>query len=342
MTHLSETMVWVPGFIAFALGLTLPMSVRPLLHRWNLVDIPTARSSHTQPTYRGMGLATALAALIAYAVGLLSGLVHTDRSIALTVLVGMIASGALGWAEDYRGVSIKKRFAAQLAIGFAVTVALTIFLQTTFWWIPVGILAIAAFINVVNFMDGVNGISGINGFVIGAFYAYAGWTNAMPWLIVGGVSVACAYLAFLPWNIRSGKNVFLGDAGSYFLGGAIASMAVGAFLSGVYVEYLLSPVLIYLADTGFTLFRRMVRGEQWYKPHRTHVYQRLTDVGFSHLGAALTTAAFSVAITVITIVALPYQTQNALIAGALVIALLTIYLLLPRIIVTFKGRHGRK
>lgn len=329
---ISLATVWVPAVISFVLGLALPLAVKPLLHRWNLVDIPTARSSHSHPVFRGMGLATAIAALLGYVVALLFGLIPTDRSVALAVLGGMIVSSFLGWQEDLCGVSIKIRFWVQLLIGIGVTCAITYSLHTSIWWIPLGVFAIAAYINVANFMDGINGISGLHGLAVGGFYAYAGWVNEVPWLIVGGVSLAGAFVAFLPWNVRTGRNVFLGDAGSYFLGGAIASMAVGAFLSGIYVEYILSPVMIYLADTGFTLFRRILRGEQWYKPHRSHVYQRLTDVGFSHLGSALTVTIFSVLISVITIVALPYETQEALGAGLLVVALVIVYLLLPSIL----------
>ena len=47
--------------LAFVLGALLPFAVRPLLHALNMVDIPNERSSHTIPTYRGMGLATASA-----------------------------------------------------------------------------------------------------------------------------------------------------------------------------------------------------------------------------------------------------------------------------------------
>lgn len=334
----STAVLLVPAMVAFLLGLCLPIVVRPLLHRWNLVDIPTSRSSHSQPVFRGMGLATACAALCGYLVALLTGLVPTDRSVALAVLFGMIASGFLGWIEDLRGVSIKVRFLAQLGIGLVVSVAITAVLGTSLWWIPLGVFAVATYINVVNFMDGVNGISGMHGLVVGGFYAYAGWENNLPWLVAGGASVAAAYVAFLPWNVRTGKNVFLGDAGSYFLGGAIASMAVGAFLSGVYVEYILSPLVIYLADTGCTLLCRMARGEQWYKPHRTHIYQRLTDVGLSHVGASLIVSGLSTLISVLTIIALPFETQNALGAGLIVLILVALYLVLPSLIQRFSRK----
>lgn len=330
----------VPTLVALVAGLLLPFAVRPLLQRWNLVDIPTARSSHSSPVFRGMGLATALAAVLAYLVTLIDGQIFTDRSIALFVLFGMVASGALGWMEDYRGVSIKVRFAAQLLIGAIVTLGMTLMLGTSIFWVPLGIFAIAAYINVVNFMDGINGISGLHGFAVGGAYAYAGWANQMPWLLAGGAAVAAAYLAFLPWNVRTGKNVFLGDAGSYFLGGAIASMAVGAFLSGVYVEYILAPLLVYLADTGTTLLRRIVRGEQWYKPHRTHAYQRLTDVGFSHLGSATLVTITTFVVTAVTVVALPFETQNAVWSALLVVLILALYVFLPTMLGKVRQKNG--
>lgn len=330
----------VPATVALVAGLLLPFAVRPLLHRWNLVDIPTARSSHSSPVFRGMGLATALAAVLAYLVALIDGQIFTDRSIALFVLFGMVASGALGWMEDYRGVSIKVRFAAQLLIGVIVTLGITLMLGTSIFWVPLGVFAIAAYINVVNFMDGINGISGLHGFAVGGAYAYAGWVNQMPWLLAGGAAVAAAYLAFLPWNVRTGKNVFLGDAGSYFLGGAIASMAVGAFLSGVYVEYILAPLLVYLTDTGTTLLRRIVRGEQWYKPHRTHAYQRLTDVGFSHLGSATLVTLTTFVVTAATVLALPFETQNAVWSALLVVLILALYVFLPTVLGKVRQKNG--
>ena len=61
-----------------------------------------------------------------------------------------------------------------------------------------------------------------------------------------------------------------------------AGIAVAAFLSGVYVEYLLPPLAVYVADTTVTLLRRMWRGERWYEGHRQHAYQHLAIRWGSH------------------------------------------------------------
>lgn len=327
----------VPGLAALVLGLILPFAVMPFLKRLGIVDVPGHRSSHTVPTVRGMGLATALAALITLGLAAVMQLVDVDRSVMVTVVVGMIASAALGWAEDYRGLPVRRRAGYQLLIGLGITSALTFFLGTPAWWIPVGMLAIAGYINVANFIDGLNGISGLHGLVVGVAYAYAGWATHLNWLVVCGAAIAGAFLAFLPWNL-AGKRVFLGDTGSYFLGGSIACCAVGAFLSNIYVEYILSPVIIYLADTGFTLIKRIYRGEAWYQPHRQHVYQQLTDLGFGHLGSSLTVTLATAAVTVITVLALPFEVDGTMWMGLLVVCIVVLYLALPTIIRKVRGR----
>ena len=77
----------------------------------------------------------------------------------------------------------------------------------------------------------------------------AGMLAEQPWLTAGGAVLAMSFLGFLPWNLGRG-SVFLGDVGSYMLGASVAALAVAGFLGGVYVGYVLSPILVYAADTG--------------------------------------------------------------------------------------------
>ena len=314
--------------LAFVLSALLPFAVKPWLTRWGVIDIPSDRSSHSRPVLRGMGLAVALSLLVTYGVALLLGLVPVDRSIALVVLAMMAGSAALGWAEDYRGVSIGVRLAVQALIGALGTAALIVSLGIPAWWWPVGVAATVAYINIANFMDGINGISGLHGGAVGLLYAWAGGVNDMPWLVCAGLALAGAFLGFLPWNLGRG-TVFLGDVGSYVLGGSIAAIAIGAFLSGVYVEYLLPPLLVYLADTAVTLVLRIRRGEVWYKPHRQHVYQRLTDAGLSHVQSALLVTAATVLVSVISLYGLRANGTGSAVAGLVVVLVIVAYLASP-------------
>ncbi len=319
------------GVPALVLGLLLPLVVKPLLARLGVLDVPNERSSHQRTVVRGMGLAVAGAVLLAYGGALLAGTVEVDRSVALVVLAVAGLCAALGWAEDYRGVSVRGRLAAQLGIGLAATGVLVAVLGTSVWWLPVGTLAIAAYVNMANFMDGINGISGLHGLAAGLLYAWAGASNDLTWMIAAGLAVAGGFAGFLPWNLGRG-TVFLGDVGSYLLGGSLAGIAVAAFLSGVYVEYLLPPLAVYVADTGVTLLRRVRAGEDWYRPHRSHVYQRLTDAGLSHVGSALVVTGVTVLVSVVSVLGLRTGPTATVLAGAFVLAVLGLYLVLPELL----------
>ena len=324
--------------LAFVLGALLPFAVRPILHRNNMVDVPNERSSHTAPTYRGMGLATAAATLLAFVVATLFGWTYRSSEslqLAVTIAAAILCALALGWLEDIRGVSIVRRAGLQLVIGLLVSVSFATVQGTNILLLVLGAIFIAGYINVANFMDGINGISGAHGLVAGLAYALTGWMVNLPWLALAGVAVAGAFAAFLPWNVRPGKNVFLGDAGSYVLGAALGTLAVGAWFADVPFLLAFAPLMTYLADAGTTLFRRFMAGEQWYKPHRTHTYQRLTDVGFSHLGSTAVVTGTTILVWVLLAFASDLYAAGSVVAtvGVVLVALavLVVYLRMPQL-----------
>ncbi|WP_026550974.1 glycosyltransferase family 4 protein [Arthrobacter sp. Br18] len=324
---------------AFLLSVLLPFAVKPLLARWGVLDVPNDRSSHTSVVIRGMGVSVAAAILVALVLSLATGLIAVDRSLVLIVLLMVAAASLLGWLEDFRGLPIRVRAGCQLVIGALGTAALAYTIDQSYWWVPFGALAVAAYINVANFMDGINGISGMHGVLVGTFYAIAGALSDQLWLTVAGLGVAAAFAGFLPWNLGRGF-VFLGDVGSYLLGASVAAIAVTGLLAGVYIEYLLSPVLIYLADTFTTFLRRARRGERLYVSHRQHVYQRLTDTGLNHVQVALLVTAFS-AVTgaagfVVATADAPVAVSGSLLAAGVV----ALYLYSPRILRARADRRG--
>ncbi|MGV0111205.1 MraY family glycosyltransferase [Arthrobacter sp. CP30] len=325
------TLLVVIGLIALVLSLLLPFAVRPLLRRLGVIDIPNTRSSHSTVVLRGMGLAVSLAILVALALSLATGLVAVDRSLILVILMLVAAASALGWIEDFRGLSVRVRLATQLLIGAVGTAALaTTIDDSSYWWIPVGAVAVATYINAANFMDGINGISGMHGLVVGLFYAWAGVLSDQLWLTVAGLVVAAAFAGFLPWNLGRGF-VFLGDVGSYLLGASIAAIAVTGLLAGVYLEYLLSPVLIYLADTFTTFLRRARRGERLSTAHRQHVYQRLTDTGLSHVQVSVLVSVLSALTGAAGFVLATAPAPLAVSASLFAAAVVAVYLYSPRI-----------
>jgi UDP-GlcNAc:undecaprenyl-phosphate/decaprenyl-phosphate GlcNAc-1-phosphate transferase len=249
----------------------------PLLRRAAIIDIPGPRSSHNVPTPRGGGIPVAAGLLVA--AGLIGG------AVAALFALAIAAFGLLGFTEDTRGLAAGRRLIIQ-AVGSAMVAVVLVSGRAGPLAVLVMLVAacaawITAFVNAFNFMDGVNGISGAHALIAGVVYAFLGWWQNDGFLVPVGAAVAASALAFLPWNAGRAR-VFLGDAGSYALGAGLAMLAAYAVLHGIPVEAALGPLSLYIADTAWTLQRRIRAGERWLEPHRTHVYQQWCDIGWSH------------------------------------------------------------
>jgi UDP-GlcNAc:undecaprenyl-phosphate/decaprenyl-phosphate GlcNAc-1-phosphate transferase len=262
-----------------------------LLRRLAVLDMPGGRSSHSVPTPRGGGAPIAAGLLVAAAVA--PGAGYTGLAFAFAV--GFF--GLLGLVDDLRGLSAISRLVFQAAGAGGVATLLVIRLSWPAFAVALAALAgavwLAGFVNAFNFMDGVNGISGAHALVGGVTYAcLAGWRHD-GFGVAAGLALAAGAVAFLPWNAVRAR-VFLGDVGSYSIGAALAVLAVRLIMLGVPVEAVIGPVALYLADVAWTLQRRIRRGERWLEGHRTHVYQRWCDAGWSHQQVTLVTSALTV------------------------------------------------
>ncbi|MGP0023392.1 MAG: MraY family glycosyltransferase [Streptosporangiaceae bacterium] len=296
----------------------------PLLRRIRAVDVPSVRSSHSVPTPRGGGLAIAVGLLAAVAI------TRGGASAAFAAAVGFFA--VLGFLDDLRGLPVSRRLALQVT-GSAIAAGLLI-VPLHRGAVVTALLAVAVaawitgLVNVFNFMDGVNGISGVHALIAGVAYAcYAEW-GGHPFLVAASLAVAISALLFLPWNAGRAR-VFLGDAGSYSLGAALAVLAADAVLRGVPVEAVLGPLALYLADTAWTLQRRIRAGERWLQAHRTHVYQQWCDAGWSHQEVTLLTAAVTILLTLLGSVSLSRDLPARAAADLTGITVLAAYLCSP-------------
>jgi UDP-GlcNAc:undecaprenyl-phosphate GlcNAc-1-phosphate transferase len=272
-----------------------------LLRRLTVLDLPGERSSHSVPTPRGGGAPIA--------VGVLGGGSRAPGAgaagLAFAVAVGFF--GLLGLLDDLRGLPAISRLVLQAAGAACVATLLVLRLPLPAFAMAVAALAAAVwlvgFVNAFNFMDGVNGISGAHALIGGAAYAcLAGWRQD-GFGVAAGLALAAGACAFLPWNVGRAR-VFLGDVGSYSIGAALAVLAVRLIADGVPAEAVAGPVALYLADVAWTLQRRIRRGERWLEGHRTHVYQRWCDAGWSHQEVTLLTSALTVLLCLLGVVGL--------------------------------------
>ena len=327
---------WTTFFAVAACGAVVAVTEAaaiPLLRRAAIVDVPGHRSSHAVPTPRGGGIPVAAGLLVA--AGLSGG------AAAAIYAVAVAAFGLLGSAEDLRGLAAGRRLVMQMAGGVVISVLLVSGLAeptaVLVALVALGAIWITGFVNAFNFMDGVNGISGAHALVAGTVYAWLGWWLRDGFLVPAGAAVAVSALAFLPWNAVRAR-VFLGDAGSYALGAALATLAAYAVLQGVPVEAAAGPLVLYLADTTWALQRRIRASERWSEPHRTHVYQRWCDVGWSHQRVTLTAAAVTVVLSLLGAVSLTGQLVPRAAADLAMAAVVAGYLRSPALLA---GRYPK-
>lgn len=321
-------LAWIGILVAGVLSLLAPLVLRPLLTDLGIVDIPNQRSSHVKPTLRGGGTGPLLG-LVAGGVCIGLAALGGQATEFAIIIAAASAMGCVGLAEDVRGLNIVVRAGMQFLVGGAVAVSLVHFSGAGWLWVPLAALFFAAHVNFTNFMDGINGISSLHGLTVGLTFAALGVISGLGWLIAAGWLLAVTFIAFLPWNLTS-PGMFLGDVGSYLLGGAVASSSMMAIASGVNPVAALSPLAIYWADTVSALVRRAHRGESVFQAHRSHAYQRLTSTGLSHVSVAAIVAAVTLLAGIVGLLVAAAMLPWAL--GAVLILVLAVgYLLFPRL-----------
>lgn len=314
-------------------ALLVGSALQPLTYRLMMskavFDVPSGRSSHTVTTPRGGGVA--IVAAIACA------LMYNEAARVLAIPLFIYA--AIGLLEDMRGVSVSRRLSMQLCAGSIGAVVLV----PAKYSVPIyviGVLCIAvwllAYANIFNFMDGLNGISAAHAILGGAVYAIVGWTQHLPVLLCSGVAVAAASATFLPWNAGNAR-IFLGDVGSYGLGGFLGIAAAYGVLHGVRIETMVAPLALYIADTGWTLLKRWRRGDAWHLPHRTHAYQRLTDYYWSHQRVTIVTALVGLVVSLCGFASLHASGPHRIALDLLSISILGGYLASPAVLARRRG-----
>jgi UDP-N-acetylmuramyl pentapeptide phosphotransferase/UDP-N-acetylglucosamine-1-phosphate transferase len=294
-----------------------------------LVDIPNARSLHSEPVPRIGGVAVcaglALAALCAY--------VATGDPQLLIWLLLAVPVFAVGLVDDLRPVSARVRFALQGAVAVAyvaaakplTTLVIVASPETPLQipipsWIsaPASVIWIVALINIYNFMDGMDGLAAVQS--MGASLAFAvllaGDQGALAFL---ALAVCCASFGFFLQNAPKAK-IFLGDAGSTVLGFTFASLALVSAKSGK--PFLAGPVALapFLLDATFTLARRITRGERFWEAHRTHLYQRAVGSGLDHRRVLLRYAVW-IGVAMVTAISLPALHVVGVVAATVSVAL---------------------
>lgn len=283
----------------FVLSLFLSLIVSRLMIRLAIkihaVDLPNQRSSHTMPTPRGGGISFIVSFLIGFTGLYAIDIVDTPNFIALTAGGTLVALG--GYWDDVRGLAAKWRLCLHV-----VAVALALFFGGS-GYLSIGsgwALGFSAFawiwlINLYNFMDGIDGLATLEAVVV----SFAGAIQLSLFAPLGSWLFPCLLLGvcvigFYPVN-RTPAKIFMGDAGSGFLGFILGGIAVATILANqLTVTSWLILLAVFWVDATWTLLYRIFTGQPWYRPHCTHSYQRLAKRWNNHLATTFALMAINV------------------------------------------------
>lgn len=243
-----------------------------------LVDIPNARSSHTQVTPRGAGIGFGLAFFltsIIFNFNLFISNWLVFLSILLVFLIGVL--------DDHKDASPKAKFyviffaSILLYIDDIYIGSLGSFFgfELSLWYftIPFTMFALAGFTNALNLIDGLDGLSsGISIIILSAFL-YIGFINndALIMNITSLVIVSLFAFLLFNWNPAS---IFMGDSGSLYLGFIISLVAV------LSIKYIHPITVLYIAaipilDTIIVMTRRIKKKISPFSPDKTHIHHIL-------------------------------------------------------------------
>lgn len=246
-----------------------------------VLDIPNARSSHSSPTPRGGGISIVITmlAVIAY--------LGSTAILPVPVAVGYFLAGVLvagvGWVDDHghvsSGVRLLVHFLAAALIVYSVGgLPHLIFVQGSvdlgLFGDTLALIAIVWMLNLYNFMDGIDGIAGVEA---ATATILGGWMLASSDPVSASVNLsffmAASTIGFLMLNFPPAK-IFMGDAGSGFLGLMLAALGLySAHHDPRFVWIWLILFGVFVVDATFTLLRRLARTERVNQAHRSHAYQ---------------------------------------------------------------------
>lgn len=259
---------WLTYLIITALLLAAELVYFRIADRFNIIDKPNQRSSHSSIVLRGGGIIFVLGLWIWAA---FFGFQNIWFLMAVTLVAG------ISFIDDIHSLPDSVRLVAQFAAMALMFYQLDILHWNMWWIILIAMIVCVGASNIINFMDGINGITGA--------YALA---SLLPLFLlnreIGFIDeslilvVALADLVFCCFNFRpKGKaKCFAGDVGSIGVAYILLFLIGSLILATGDVTYLIF-LLVYGVDGCLTIVHRILLHENLGEAHRKHAYQLMAN-----------------------------------------------------------------
>lgn len=256
--------------ILFFLLFLLEIFYFKIADKFNIIDKPNERSSHSVITLRGGGVVFYFSILAFFFV---SGFQYPYFFIGLSMI------SAISFLDDVFSLSNKLRIIIQLISMFLMFYEVQL-LHDSLWVVFLALIFCVGIINAYNFMDGINGITVSNSIAVFILLAIVNYNIQFvnPDIIYFSI-ISCVVFGF--FNFRKKAKAFAGDVGSVSMAFIILfllAMLIHKTGNIIYILFL----LVYGVDSVLSIARRIVRKENIFEAHRSHLYQFFVNENKSH------------------------------------------------------------
>lgn len=234
--------------------------------KFNIIDKPNERSSHTHITLRGGGVVFYFGVILFMA---LQGWLYPAFFLGLSLI------STVSFLDDIRPLSSRIRLPLHFVAMGLMFIDLGLYALPWYFWVIALIIAVGV-INAFNFMDGINGITG----------AYSTVALVSLWYVnqyvVAFADQNLIYIVFLSvlvfnfFNFRTKASCFAGDVGSVSIAFILVFLLGKLIVESGEPRYLLF-LGVYGIDTILTIVHRIILKENILKAHRKHAYQLMAN-----------------------------------------------------------------
>ncbi|PRA28242.1 MraY family glycosyltransferase [Pseudomonas poae] len=273
-------MIYSALVLVFFTSLLLTASLRKYALSRSMIDVPNERSSHSNPTPRGGGVSIVITVMLSFVGLYFSQTIDFPTFISLFLAGGLVA--VIGFMDDHGHIAARWRL-----LGHFLAAAIVLFwtgglpaidffgllVDLQYAGYVFALFYLVWMLNLYNFMDGIDGLASVEAICaclgMCVVYQVGGHTSLIPMSLLFAVAVA----GFMYWNFPAAK-IFMGDAGSGFIGIVLAAISLqAAQVSADLLWCWLILLGVFVVDATVTLFRRLLRGARVYEAHRSHAYQ---------------------------------------------------------------------
>lgn len=262
--------------IIFALLLVAELVYFKIADKYNIIDKPNERSSHSSIVLRGGGIIFSLSMLVWFAVTSVTG-EWTTITEYVPFLVGLLLVAGVSFWDDVQSLPDSVRLIVQFIAMGLMFWSMDIMHWDMWWIVLVALIVCVGATNVINFMDGINGITA--GYALAVLAPLVLVNNKLAFIDSSFLIVAIlGVLVFCLFNFRSkGKaKCFAGDVGSISIA-FIMLFAIGKLVVQTQDVTYLIFLLVYGIDGCLTICHRILLHENLGEAHRKHAYQLMAN-----------------------------------------------------------------